>query len=120
MIIFSNWQITAPRGVIARQYDNLSRRLEVVGELPEGYTWSILVQVGEDMDVITLESMEGGAGVTLTADWIIRPLLIFAAPQAQQARRALRARPAPRGPRGRRERKENPVLRVSPGPVFPR
>ena len=32
MIIFNNWQITAQRGVIARQYDNLSRRLEVVGE----------------------------------------------------------------------------------------
>ena len=72
MIIFNNWQITAPHGVIARQYDNLSRRLEVVGELPEGYTWSILVQVGEDMDVITLESMEGGAGVTLTADQLSR------------------------------------------------
>lgn len=68
MIIFNNWQITAPRSVIARQYDNLSRRLEVVGNLPEGYAWSILVQVGSAMDVITLESMEGGAGVTLTAD----------------------------------------------------
>lgn len=68
MIIFNNWQITAPRSVIARQYDNLSRRLEVVGNLPEGYTWSILVQVGSAMDVITLEPMEGGAGVTLTAD----------------------------------------------------
>ena len=68
MIIFNNWQITAPRSVIARQYDNLSRRLEVVGNLPEGYAWSMLVQVGSAMDVITLESMEGGAGVTLTAD----------------------------------------------------
>lgn len=68
MIIFNNWQITAQRGVIARQFDNLSRRLEVVGELPEGYTWDLLVQVGNALDIITLEPMEGGVGVTLTAD----------------------------------------------------
>ena len=72
MIMFNNWQITAPHGVIARQYDNLSRRLEVVGELPEGYTWSMLVQVDGAMDVIALEPMEGGAGVTLTADQLSR------------------------------------------------
>ena len=68
MIIFNNWQITAQRCVIARQFDNLSRRLEVVGELPEGYTWDLLVQVGNALDIITLEPMEGGVGVTLTAD----------------------------------------------------
>lgn len=68
MIIFKDWTITAPRGVIARQFDNLSRRLEVVGELPEGYTWDLLVQVGNALDIITLEPMEGGVGVTLTAD----------------------------------------------------
>ena len=68
MIIFNNWTITAPRGVIARQYDNLSRRLEVVGELPDGYSWDLLVQVGSALDIITLEPMESGVGVTMTAD----------------------------------------------------
>ena len=68
MIIYKDWQITAQRGLVARQYDNLSRRLEVVGELPEGYTWDLLVQVGSALDIITLEPMEGGVGVTLTAD----------------------------------------------------
>lgn len=68
MIQFANWQITAPRGVIARQYDNLSRTLLVTGELPEGYDWELLVQVGQAMDIIRLTPMAGGVGVTLTAD----------------------------------------------------
>ena len=68
MIIYNNWTITVPRGVIARQYDNLSRRLEVVGELPDGYAWDLLVQVGSALDIITLEPMENGVGVTMTAD----------------------------------------------------
>ena len=68
MITFQNWQLTESRDLIARQYDNLSRRLEVVGELPDGYAWDLLVQVGNALDIITLEPMEGGVGVTLTAD----------------------------------------------------
>lgn len=68
MIIFNNWTITATRGVIAQQYDNLSRRLEVMGELPDGYAWDLLVQVGSALDIITLEPMESGVGVTMTAD----------------------------------------------------
>ena len=68
MITFDNWRITALREPIAQQYDHLSRRLEVTGELPEGYTWDLLVQVGHALDIITLEPVEGGVGVTLTAD----------------------------------------------------
>lgn len=68
MIIFKDWTISAPREVIARQYDNLSRVLMVIGDLPEGYTWDMLVQVGMAMDIIHLTPMEGGVGVTLTAD----------------------------------------------------
>ena len=68
MITFHNWQITVQHEIMARQFDNLSRRLEVVGELPEGYTWDLLVQVGSALDIVTLEPMEGGVGVTLTAD----------------------------------------------------
>lgn len=68
MIIFKDWTISAPREVIARQYDNLSRVLLLTGDIPEGYTWDMLVQVGMAMDIIHLTPMEGGVGVTLTAD----------------------------------------------------
>ena len=37
MIVFNNWQISVT-GLIARQYDNLSRRIDVEGDLPAGYT----------------------------------------------------------------------------------
>lgn len=67
MIHFSNWELCA-HGQIARQYDHLSRRLEVLGELPEGWDWAMLVQVDGNMDIIPMEPMEGGVGVTLTRD----------------------------------------------------
>lgn len=54
--------------MIARQYDNLSRRLEVIGDLPEGWEWAMLVKVDGAQDIIYLEPMGGGAGVTLTRD----------------------------------------------------
>lgn len=68
MITFNDWKITVTKELIARQYDNLSRRLEVIGELPDGYNWDLLVQVRNALDIITLEPIEGGVGVTLTAD----------------------------------------------------
>lgn len=68
MIEFKNWTLKADHEVLARQYDNLSRTLLVCGELPEGYSWAMLVKVGEAMDVIALSTMEGGVGVVLTAD----------------------------------------------------
>lgn len=69
MILFRDWTITSD-GLLARQYDNLSRRVEVVGELPEGWTWELLVQVGDAMDIISLTPMEGGVGHTLTAEQV--------------------------------------------------
>ena len=67
MSIFNNWQISVT-GLIARQYDNLSRRIDVEGDLPAGYTWQLLVQSGGDADTILLETTETGAGALLTAD----------------------------------------------------
>lgn len=67
MIVFNNWQISVT-GLIARQYDNLSRRIDVEGDLPEGYTWQLLVQSGGNADTILLEATETGAGALLTAD----------------------------------------------------
>ena len=67
MIVFNNWQISVA-GLIARQYDNLSRRIDVEGDLPAGYTWQLLVQSGGNADTILLEATEKGAGALLTAD----------------------------------------------------
>ena len=68
MIIFKDWTLSGPMEVIARQYDNLSRVLLVTGDLPGGYTWDMLVQVGRAMDIIHLYPMEGGVGAVLTED----------------------------------------------------
>ena len=61
MILFKNWKISANGKLLAMQYDNLSRELKVVGEIPEGYTWSAMVQVGELFDIILLEPNEDGS-----------------------------------------------------------
>ena len=71
MIVFNNWTITVT-GLIARQYDNLSRRIDVEGNLPAGYTWQLLVQSGGNADTILLEATETGAGAVLTADNLSR------------------------------------------------
>lgn len=71
MIVFNNWQISVT-GLIARQYDNLSRRIDVEGDLPAGYTWQLLVQSGGNADTILLEATETGAGAVLTADNLSR------------------------------------------------
>ena len=71
MIVFNNWQISVT-GLIARQYDNLSRRIDVEGDLPAGYTWQLLVQSGGNADTILLEATEKGAGALLTADNLSR------------------------------------------------
>ena len=67
MIIFNNWTLTVT-GLIARQYDNLSRRIDVEGNLPAGYTWQLLVQSGGDADTLLLHPTESGVGTALTAD----------------------------------------------------
>lgn len=50
------------------QYDNLSCRLEVLGSLPEGWDWAMLVQAEEKLDIIPLTPVEGGVGADLTRD----------------------------------------------------
>ena len=72
MIKFENWIITAD-GLLARQFDHLSRRVEVVGDLPEGWEWELLVQVGDAMDIIRLTPMPGGADHTLTEQQVSIP-----------------------------------------------
>ncbi|MDY5613655.1 hypothetical protein [Dysosmobacter sp.] len=67
MIIFNNWQITHTGDLLARQYDNLSRTLLVKG-VPEGYDWTMMVQVEDKFDILPLTPMEDGVGIVLTKD----------------------------------------------------
>jgi len=66
VIKFKDWTITAEGLLLAQQFDNLTRRLEVRGDLPAGWEWAMLVQVGEAMDIIPLAPEPGGAGADLT------------------------------------------------------
>ena len=70
MITFNNWRIEACGAPIAMQYDNLSRSLTVLGDLPDGWTWAMLVESGGNINIIALSSVEGGVGVTLTDDML--------------------------------------------------
>lgn len=72
VIHYEDWRLWADPGpVIARQYDNLTRRLEIAGDLPEGWDWTLLVEADrEHLDLIALRPMEGGLGVDLTAEML--------------------------------------------------
>ncbi len=71
MIHFDDWLLTKDEGpAIARQYDNLTRRLEILGDIPEGWSWTLLVQAGTHLDIVALAPMEGGLGVDLTKEML--------------------------------------------------
>lgn len=72
MLIFSDWTIKNDGELIARQYDNLTRELLVMGDLPEGWAWELLVQAGGSVNVIALAPREEGVGVTLTAEMLTK------------------------------------------------
>ena len=65
---FSCWHIEASEGILGRQYDNLAHQIVVVGSLPEGYTWDMLVECRGNYNVIPLAVNDTGASATLTAD----------------------------------------------------
>lgn len=67
MIRFDNWTIQADGEIIARQFDNLTRALTVAGDIPTGWDWAMLVQVGNAMDIIPLTATEDGLSAVLTA-----------------------------------------------------
>lgn len=69
MIVFDNWEITADGSVIARQYDNLTCAVTVTG-VPPGWTWDMLVQVGENFDIWPMLEDNGTISVTLTEDML--------------------------------------------------
>ena len=68
-IFFHDWKIKTDYKDLARQYDHLTREILVQGA-PDGWTWDLLVRTGDALDLITLSPMEGGLGVTLTAEML--------------------------------------------------
>ena len=68
MIRFDNWILTADGEVIARQFDNLTRILTISGDIPAGWEWAVLVQVGNTQitDSASLEAALSGAAVGST------------------------------------------------------
>ena len=65
-IQMAGWTICSPGELIARQYDNL-RRIEVTGDIPDGYSWDLLLCCGNLYDAIPLQAASGGLSATLTA-----------------------------------------------------
>lgn len=70
MLIFKDWEITNDGGLIARQYDNLSRELLVIGDIPDGYAWDLLVQAEGNFNIITLARDQDGLSVNMAADML--------------------------------------------------
>ena len=71
LIIFDNWHISAKLSAPTVQNDNLSVRLSVEGELPEGFSsWSLLMRANGGENVVALEDTDGKPGITLTGDML--------------------------------------------------
>ena len=71
LIQFNNWDISVKQDRPVVQGDNLSELLTVAGELPGGYdTWSLLMRVGSEENIITLGEIDGKPGIYLTGDML--------------------------------------------------
>lgn len=70
MITFNNWIISVCGAPIAMQYDNLSRAITVLGDIPDGWTWAMLVEASGKLNIIALSPVDGGVGATLTKDML--------------------------------------------------
>jgi len=68
VIRFDNWLIHADGEIIARQFDHLTRTLTVIGDLPKGWEWTMIVTADGNMDYLPLKAVEGGAGIALSAE----------------------------------------------------
>lgn len=65
---FACWQLSASEGILGRQYDNLAHSIVVLGILPDGYSWDMLVDCNGNKNIIPLTTTEMGTQATLTAD----------------------------------------------------
>lgn len=69
MLKFTDWSLTAEDSIIARQYDN-KLLLEITGDLPQGWSWSLLVRQGSNGDVWDLVPTDNGLACELTRDML--------------------------------------------------
>lgn len=100
MIQFNDWQITPDGSVIARQFDNQTRTLVVQGDIPDGWSWALMVESGKRLDIISLTTMGTNMiGAELTADML-----------AVTGRYVLQLR----GTQGERVRHTNKIVTVIP------
>lgn len=65
MIKFSNWTIKAVGPVLCRQHDNKTHTVEVVGDIPEGWDWKLLLEHNSMSNIILMEQDESGLHVVL-------------------------------------------------------
>ena len=63
---FKDWTISTLAGPLGYQLDNNTRKLTLQGDLPPGWTWDVLVEVGDNSDIWLLTPTEEGASITLT------------------------------------------------------
>lgn len=69
ILLFSDWVLSKPQGgLLGYQYDNFTRELVVQGDLPEGWTWDMLVSASGNSDTWPLALGDGQASITLTDD----------------------------------------------------
>ena len=69
ILLFNDWVLSKPQGgLLGYQYDNLTRELVVQGDLPEGWTWDMLVSASGKGDTWPLALGDGQASITLTDD----------------------------------------------------
>lgn len=68
MIIFKSWSITGSSNILGMQFDHLTRRLDVVGDLPEGWEWDALLSLDGALDIIRLSPTDMGVGSMLTRE----------------------------------------------------
>ena len=69
ILLFNDWVLSKPQGgLLGYQYDNLTRELAVQGDLPEGWTWDMLVSASGNSDTWPLALGDGQASITLTDD----------------------------------------------------
>ncbi len=65
---FDSWVISATKGIMGQQYDNLSHSLVVQGNFPKRYVWDILVECRGNRNIIPLFEKRGALFAPLTAD----------------------------------------------------
>lgn len=70
MIKFSNWSIKANGPILCRQNDNKTHTVEVVGEIPEGWSWYLLLGYDSKKNSIRMTQDVNGLRVTLEATMV--------------------------------------------------